>query len=101
MRWNMRWAAVIVAAAAVGGAEARGQYVVGPGQVVARPGVRYGYYRPATRVYATPRPYYSYRPIRQGFAPGSIHYQADSPFNRDYSTARDLPYSKPWMLPPR
>lgn len=68
-----------------------------------RPAPRYydGYRSPST-AYGYSRPYQSYyaAPMNSnGFAPGSIYYQADSPFVRDYSTARDLPFAKPWMRP--
>ena len=69
-------------------------------------GGRYYQYNYAAPTYNTAPRRFGYfgtrnAPTRSGYRPGSIYYQSDSPFIRDYSTARDLPFSKPWMRPLR
>lgn len=79
-----------------------------PGTVYVTPGYRpAGYYYGGRYYYynynTAPRRYYGYStaPTRSGYRPGSIYYQAGSPFVRDYSTGRNLPFAKPWMRPLR
>jgi hypothetical protein len=86
---------------------ARAQAPVAPRTVYAAPAYRPAGYYYGGRYYqynynTAPRYYgYSTAPTRSGYAPGSIYYQYGSPNVRDYSTARNLPFAKPWMRPLR
>lgn len=64
---------------------------------VPRQGVPYGTYRPAAPRYIQRAPSRAFRGQRGAY---SLPYNR-SPYTDDWSTARHLPFPKPWMLPTR